>query len=201
MSLTTPIAPDGRPAGCRRRRARLVAAVVGVCVLIPLAACGDDDNGATAGGPGDADAGPTTDTEPGADDPAGATPGDDAADLAPACDLLTGAEVEAALGMHVAQAPTASDLMCNYDVTDAVGGVLLTVQPDVLATQSFEAVAGLAGDPEPVEGIGDGAYRVADPVDQLLVARGNSVFGLSVSGSFDAEQVQRELAEAVLARM
>jgi hypothetical protein len=197
----------------RRKRTRWWSLPAVVALVLGLTACGDDGTDTTTATDGPATDGPATADDADADAAAGDGAPDEEAtaqeeeaaggDAPAACDLLSVDEVEAAAGYPVELDQSPIEWMCNWDAADRVGGVALTVQPDMLATQDFDSVVDVGAEgAEPVDGIGDAAYRQTQPVDQLMVAHGDALIGVTVSNTDgDPEQVQRDLAQLVIDRL
>lgn len=124
-----------------------------------------------------------------------------------ACDILTQAEAEAALGHAVTRRANAGGGgldICQYgyegqDMMDR-GNVSVTVQPVDIATLK-QAVARGGVDFEPVPGLGDDAYYSREA--GLYVGKGNrtAIYRLGKMGLSDARETTIELARTTAGKL
>ncbi|TFI56503.1 hypothetical protein E2493_19835 [Sphingomonas parva] len=124
-----------------------------------------------------------------------------------ACDVLTSADAEKALGRAVQRLPNdggpAGLDICQYGyqgerIADA-GNVSVTLQPVDIASLR-KGVVDAGGTPEPVVGLGDSAFWTADY--GLYVGKGNrtAIYLLGAGGMADAKARSIELARATSGR-
>ena len=126
---------------------------------------------------------------------------------AAACDVLTQADAEKALGQTVQRLPNdggpAGLDICQYGyqgerIADA-GNVSLTLQPVDLASLR-KGITDAGGTVEPVEGLGDGAFW--SPDYGLYVGKGNrtGIYLIAAGGMADAKARAVALGQATIGR-
>lgn len=169
------------------RQGRLARGVLVASVLL-LAACG-----ASTGGGGSA---PSTPANPGG--PAGSASG---APQRIACELLSNADAQAALGKPVgAPSTTGNPHSCSYRGTDGQG--LLTL--NTISTRHVAEIVAQNVSGAPVSGLGDEAFY-AGGARELVVVKGDSGFSIVLAVSaLDPNQTlakAKELAQKVLAKL
>jgi len=183
---------------------RLVAAALAAALTLTAAACGDDGDAGPVVGDDAATDGEATELDDG--HPATTFAID-------ACELVTEADAEAAMGGEVdLSATTDEPLSCVYDASASgeltLAIVQVTVEPGGLAGVELEQMAGMVAgfadegaEPEPVD-LGDGAFLVAEgPVPMLFVAAGEDLLTFSVMGSEDDGAAMVALGEAAVGRL
>ncbi len=121
--------------------------------------------------------------------------------LPPACQLVTPADVEGALGTAVtADGRAGQDDRCRY-VSRAGDDVEITVDRPGF-TGAVGAYLGLNPDAERVEGIGDeGALRLDDGKGELLFVKGHARFFVVVTGRPSSREALVTLGGAAARRL
>ncbi|MBC8098095.1 MAG: hypothetical protein H7Y11_01515 [Armatimonadetes bacterium] len=134
------------------------------------------------------------------------------ANVTSACDLVTQAEVEAALGFPVfyleipndaeALTDSAVNTSCTYGDENGVSGVsvVLTVyDAPITATAAFDVLQAGSGGAQAVNGVGERAYSFSVPASdasatlstQMIAQQGTYLVLVSVFGLPEAEQLGR----------
>lgn len=129
----------------------------------------------------------------------------------PACELVTEAEAEAALGAPVVQTDAATS--CAYTATDpqVMASLSVTIGPDDVTQETFsQAVAGYAdaagAEMREVLGVGEEAYTtLTEPTSQLLARSGEryvTVILINVQTPDEVRiQTMSDLARTALSRL
>lgn len=196
----------------RLPRTFMIVAAVGVAAFV--AACGGDDGGddvdSSTGAQGASAATPVVTADGDAPGGSGAS-ASDAVELVDVCAMITQAEVESIVGQPVGPAtPEDEEDYTSFGIGGGgcrfeAEGVTPVVTVSVLAwadeAEGESAFSLLEGQYDPVDGLGDSAYRT-QPIDEISVLAGR--YELSVGLYFvdeddDAEfEMARRIAELVL---
>ncbi len=193
-----PAPPDRRRPG----PVRLVVAALVVIGAVLVAGCGSVDGETTAAAPG----GSAVTTAAPAGDDTGDDTVDPSGDAAPdgavdACALLADADLEAILGVPVADATTEEtygDYVCDVRPADeSVRAQFKLVVDADQGTKNFPRQRDLAADPEPVTGLGDEAFRSGANLfvlDDGMLLHTNVVRAPTATGDLTTAQLSEVLA-------
>jgi hypothetical protein len=190
--------PDGSPASPTSQRS-LPAGLLGLCVALLLAACGQGGGGKAAA-PGATATPPTPPTPP-----------------IDACALLTPEDVRSLTSEASGSLSSTLDDERGRDPSQCVYTVGSDLPPKVISLQVRQAdgagraaalhraaesgLDSLAGGTQPVPGLGDGAFWVGGKLDQLHVLAGSRQLIFSVQIDKDPLPAARGLAAKALARL
>jgi hypothetical protein len=176
-----------------------------VTVLLLAAACGgddDDDSGRNSGGDEPAATREADDDEPTAELSDGE--GDDGSDV-DVCAMLSEEDVSAVLGEEpVTKEPTSFGPVasCAFDTENGV--VTVTVVTDLPGSPAREAFELAIEGAEEVDGIGDAAGWLGEPVNSLEILQDDEYISVSVFKVFEEDlpykDMSIELAEKILAQ-
>jgi hypothetical protein len=190
--------------GLRTRIGLLVLLTLGTVMLL-IAACGGGDDDDSGGGNGGDESGATSEAdvaEP-TDEPSDGE-GDDGSDV-DVCAMLSEEDVSSVLGEEpVTKEPTSFGPVasCAFDTENGV--VTVTVVTDLPGSTAREAFELAIEGAEEVDGIGDAAGWLGEPVNSLEVLQDDKYISVSVFKVFEEDlpykDMSIELAEKILAQ-